>query len=293
MHKVRILTGLIAASVAVLTLWLLQTPLLGVLLIFFSAIAAYEICHMAKIKNKPMIVAATVMAALMPPLVEYGLLSRLGLPVFPMVFGACLLMVVFMLARFKQTQFIHLLFALLAGLVVPLAFAALVYFRDIFRDAGGVFIEQNLAVFFLFFSFCCAWLTDAFAFLCGVTLGKHKMCPNISPKKTWEGAIGGVLGTTLANLGFAAMFNAFFLEHYRVNLPGVVILSIILCVVSMVGDLTASTVKRNQGIKDFGKLFPGHGGVMDRFDSMAFVMPTLIALFQLAESFGIPLWTII
>jgi phosphatidate cytidylyltransferase len=96
--------------------------------------------------------------------------------------------------------------------------------------------------------------------------------------------------TTLVNVGLAAWFNAMFLENFRVSLWAVVALSIPLCVIAMIGDLTASVLKRNLGVKDFGTLMPGHGGAIDRFDSFFFVCPMMLALFRAAQGFGICLF---
>jgi len=116
--------------------------------------------------------------------------------------------------------------------------------------------------------FLIAFGTDIFAYFVGVTLGKHKLCPNLSPKKSIEGAIGGVLGAVILN----GLFLYFVLPEYFV--PGIII-SVLGSVISQCGDLAASLFKRHMGIKDYGKLIPGHGGVMDRFDSVIFVAPVI------------------
>lgn len=111
-----------------------------------------------------------------------------------------------------------------------------------------------------------AFGTDIFAYFAGVTLGKHKLCPKISPKKSIEGSIGGILGSVILCSGFAMLFADEFLVHC-------VIIGILGGVISQFGDLTASIFKRKMGIKDYGNLIPGHGGIMDRFDSVLFTGP--------------------
>lgn len=111
-----------------------------------------------------------------------------------------------------------------------------------------------------------AFVTDTAAYFSGVFLGKHKMTPVISPKKTWEGAIGGVIGTILVSALFAFVFMKPVIIHCM-------IMGCLGAVVSMIGDLTASIFKRKMGIKDYGNLIPGHGGIMDRFDSVLFTAP--------------------
>lgn len=113
-----------------------------------------------------------------------------------------------------------------------------------------------------------AFAADIMAYFTGMAFGKHKLCPNLSPKKTVEGAVGGLLGSGIA----AGIFGYFFLtEHLAESIA----IGIFGGLVSMAGDLTASAFKRQMGIKDYGKLIPGHGGILDRFDSVIFVAPAI------------------
>ena len=289
--KTRIITGLAYGCLAVAALFLLQSPLLQCLIIAFSVMAAYELCHAAQMKNKAMIGAAMAAAALTPPVLEYWplLYERLHIPAYPLLLGYFILLLVLMLARFEVTRFSHVLYTLFASLGVPGAMTTIVLLRDSVQAREGAAYEPNLAAWLIFFTLCCAWLTDALAYFAGRTLGKHQLAPHISPKKTVEGAIGGIVGLTVANLGFVLLFNQVFLKQYKINLLAVCLLSLVLGAVSVVGDLAASVLKRNYGVKDFGKFFPGHGGVMDRFDSLLLVSPVVYALLQLEQSLGLHL----
>lgn len=132
-------------------------------------------------------------------------------------------------------------------------------------------------MFYVVLVFLSSWICDTCAYFSGVKLGKHKMAPVLSPKKSWEGAVGGVLGSML--ITFIYLF--FAREYMSINMLGVVILTIIdgvACIFSMMGDLAASAIKRNYNIKDYGKLIPGHGGIMDRFDSIIFTAPIIYYL---------------
>ena len=111
-----------------------------------------------------------------------------------------------------------------------------------------------------------AFITDTFCYFSGMLFGKHKLIPRISPKKTIEGAIGGTLVCILAFIAYGAIVSKF--TELNPDYLALAITGLILAIVSQIGDLVASAVKRNYGIKDYGKLFPGHGGVMDRFDSL-------------------------
>lgn len=124
-------------------------------------------------------------------------------------------------------------------------------------------------------AFGVAYGCDAMAYLGGRTFGRHKLCPEVSPKKTVEGAVCGLAGGVLLGL----LVRAFFVHLLRMPMPGIpaaILLGVIGSVAGQVGDLTASLLKRHSGIKDYGKIFPGHGGVMDRFDSVVF---TLIVMY--------------
>lgn len=119
-----------------------------------------------------------------------------------------------------------------------------------------------------------AFGTDIFAYFTGVTIGKHKLCPKISPKKSIEGSVGGILGSVL----LCGIFGHFFAPEY---LTHCIIIAILGGVVSQFGDLTASIFKRKMGIKDYGNLIPGHGGILDRFDSVLFTAPLVYYYIQL------------
>lgn len=127
--------------------------------------------------------------------------------------------------------------------------------------------------------FLCSWGSDTFAYVAGVAFGKHKMAPVLSPKKSIEGAIGGVIGAAVLGAAYAAVFAD------QLNMTNPVLIFAIICgagaLISMVGDLAASAIKRNHGIKDYGKLIPGHGGIMDRFDSVIYVAPIIWILLQI------------
>jgi len=124
------------------------------------------------------------------------------------------------------------------------------------------------------------WISDVFAYFTGVLFGRHKVVPHISPKKTWEGCIGGVVGCA-AVVGFVFSFFVYPILETRLSFPVFVALSILagiaLSVLSQFGDWTASAIKRWTGIKDFGTLLPGHGGLLDRFDSAFFTLPVAFA----------------
>ena len=136
-------------------------------------------------------------------------------------------------------------------------------------------------------AFIGAWVTDTFAYFTGMLLGKHKLIPDVSPKKTVEGAIGGMAFCTLSFVGFACLYNQFWADGKLLPLWLMAIVGFLVSIVSQVGDLSLSLLKRKYGIKDFGKVFPGHGGVLDRFDSVLAVSIMLTVCFVVFTMLGL------
>lgn len=139
---------------------------------------------------------------------------------------------------------------------------------------------ENASVL-IWLPFLCAWFTDTAAYFTGVSIGKHKLFPSISPNKTIEGYIGGIVGCSLLTTAFGAMMNRF---GYDVGIINFIILGLVCGLASEIGDLVGSYIKRFTGIKDFGKLIPGHGGILDRFDSILFTMPVVYYYFLLIQN---------
>ncbi len=137
----------------------------------------------------------------------------------------------------------------------------------------GFSMQEDYGYFFLLLTFIVTWAADTFAYFSGIKFGKKKLCPTISPKKTVEGSLGGLLGSILAGIIMGFIFN----NNYNSSIPFIhfIMMGLIGGIFSQLGDLTASSIKRYCGVKDFGKLLPGHGGLLDRFDSMLFTVPLI------------------
>ena len=146
-----------------------------------------------------------------------------------------------------------------------LTILGIIYFGWFFSHIGFLTNMQN-GFAHIFFLFVLVELNDAMAFICGKLFGRHKMTPNISPNKTWEGAVGAMLAT----VGFAFLFR-FAIPEY--NSWQVLVIGLLLSIGGTFGDLVVSFIKRDLKIKDMGKLIPGHGGLLDRFDSIIFAAP--------------------
>ena len=158
-------------------------------------------------------------------------------------------------------------YCLMSGLIVPLLLSALARIRT-WPDSTK----------YILIPFIMAYFSDTGAYFIGVFFGKHKMCPNISPKKSWEGFYGGILTAVLGMVLYCYILD---ISDYRVNYAFAVLYGLVGSVGSVFGDLLMSAIKRQTGIKDYGKLIPGHGGILDRFDSVLITAPLTEALLLL------------
>lgn len=139
-------------------------------------------------------------------------------------------------------------------------------------------------VFLVWLIFITSWVSDTCAYFAGSLFGKHKMTPNLSPKKSWEGAVGGILGSTIASV----LYGLFYVNHFNISYIYLIPFGVIGALgafISMCGDLVASAIKRNNDVKDFGTIIPGHGGILDRFDSVLFTAPMVYFLIVLFIKF--------
>lgn len=282
--KVKIISGAVASLLAIGVLAVVQTIVPVLLLCVVAAIACYEILRTAKVENKAVYGFSMLCAASMPLLVAYHPLEKSGLPLPPYLVLYCMLLLICMLAQYKKTKFEHIAIALYASLFIPFTLSSLILVRDLHKEFPAFFHPAH-SMMLVLMGLTSSWMTDTCAYLVGSKLGKHKLAPNISPKKSIEGAIGGVLGNTVVN----TIIYFCFLPYFRFNvirLWMVLAFSVLLSVLSIMGDLSASVIKRNYGQKDFGNLMPGHGGAMDRFDSYTFVMPVVWIIVRIGMCFA-------
>jgi len=279
--KVRILSGVIAALFAIGIMVILQTIVPVLILMPVCAIATFEILRTAKVKNKGIQGLSMAVSFAMPLILEYDLLRKSPLPLAALLVLFCLALLVCMLAQYEKTKFEHVAVALYAALFIPFAIASLVLVRKMHIVYPASF-QQSHSLFFVLTALTSCWMTDTGAFFFGSKFGKHKLAPKISPKKSVEGAFGGVFMNVLVNTIIFLICNHFYFVKTSVKLWMVIPVSAVFSVISMLGDLSASVIKRNYGQKDFGNIMPGHGGVMDRFDSYSFVMPLMWILLTAA-----------
>lgn len=160
---------------------------------------------------------------------------------------------------------------------ISMTLLGIVYIPFLFSHL--LFIEKlKYGNIILWLPFLTAWFTDTFAYFVGVYMGRVKLCPRISPKKTVEGFIGGIVGSVTLSVISGFIINSFGID---IKIIHFVITGFLCAIASVLGDLAASYIKRYTGIKDFGNIIPGHGGIMDRFDSILFTAPVIYYYFAL------------
>ncbi|MBR4242268.1 MAG: phosphatidate cytidylyltransferase [Eubacterium sp.] len=277
--KQRVITAIALLSLLAVVVWQIYTPIFIIVISVFSAIAANEIMKCAKVSNKFILVLGTAAAFLIPFFSSASILEPIissdvwfniigFVPKFVWVTLIILAFFLAMLSDYANTKFEDVAVSIVASLIVPAVFSIF----GILRDITGY--SNQLGVYFIFYALICALATDTGAQLGGMAFGKTKMSPNISPKKTIEGAVCGIIFSIILNAVAIMLYNRFAIIGLTKTQATVLLVAVpFISFMGMMGDLTASVLKRNFGVKDFGKIFPGHGGVMDRFDSTLFTLP--------------------
>ena len=264
MFKTRLLSGILLVAAALLTIISGGAVLLTVLLCV-SFIGAMELYRAMGVHKEGYGLLET--AAYLGILLYYGGMAldfqRYGMMAVILTLVLLMFVYVFTYPKYEASQVMAAVFGVLY-VGVMLSF---------------IFLTRNLpsGKYIVWLIFICSWGCDTCAYCVGMLIGKHKMAPVLSPKKSVEGAVGGVVGAALLGAVYAAVFHEPAAEYAVICAIGALI--------SMVGDLAASAIKRNQGIKDYGKLIPGHGGILDRFDSVIFTAPVIyyMSLFLLVR----------
>ena len=244
--------------------------------VFFAAVAAlsliasYEFYRMVRKQDtKPL--PASLFALVVLAVYSLSALILLGTLSEALFFPLVLLLLIVFLAKRVFTHDVNSATLFQGALYIGLPFASLTYVH-----AQGI-----MALLYLLML---AMLTDVFAYFTGIRFGKHKLAPRISPKKTVEGAIGGTLIAVGIATPFALYFDLFGIGDSFSSIALVVLFSVMVSLIAQLGDLIASAFKRRYDIKDFSNLMPGHGGILDRFDSTMFAATVLTLFLLLAEA---------
>ena len=253
--KQRIISAFFAVILLVLVL-LSNKYVLDVVVAIISSMAIFEVLSAIKMKEYKIMRTIAILMPFALLLTFYVCKEYIGAVVY--LFIAAFLLT--MLFDHKRYTFDTAVKFITVSLMISLMFIHVSFVRSM--DNGVL----NLWVILIG-----CWITDTCAYFTGYVCGKHKLAPTISPKKTIEGSIGGVVGVTVVLVAYAYVMGNIY--NISANLLYAAIIGLICGVISQLGDLCASIIKRENGVKDFGNIMPGHGGVMDRFDSFLFVVP--------------------
>ncbi len=257
----RIISSVIGILIGITVLFLSDTPVLNAVLAVFAVIGIYELYKANKcLEYKAISVLAFFYGASSPfiCMLENQIYEKVFTTATIIGFFACYFFV------HKKMSIEKLFYAICVPFFLSYSLISIYQMHEMSEKHGVVFILLAL---------CGAWIADSAAYFVGTFLGKHKLCPDISPKKTIEGFAGGLIFNGLFFIIFNLIYVTFFAEGCSVNYISSFFLGVTCALIGTVGDLSASLIKRQCGIKDFGKLMPGHGGFMDRFDSVLFVAP--------------------
>jgi len=260
--KSRIIVAVLLVPLLLAVMLLTPDICFAIVVAAISSTAAYE---MLTVTNTHLGKWTTGCAVLSSAAIPMGACFSVDISIIAIY---CLVVLVFMRAvlAYKtegQVSFFSIVMIVFAGGIIPLLLSSLVELRVIGKTYALI-------------PFVIAFLSDAGAYFIGLALGKRKLIPKISPKKTVEGSIGGFLVSTVAMLVYAAILDRFF--HMDVNYALALMYAILGSAVTQFGDLAFSMIKRELEIKDFGELLAEHGGMLDRFDSMIFLAPLVLVL---------------
>lgn len=256
--KQRVITGIIAALIFIgMLLW--GGYAYALLIVLLALIGYHEYAKLNRIEGAgsgTFVGYLGVLIVLLPlELLEWNIELTRGQNIW-FILLALFVLTVF----FKGKADLHKIAVLFTGVIY-------IGYGFHYMIATRVLLEDGLL--WSLFIFGCIWLTDTGAYFSGMLLGRHPLAPSISPNKTIEGAVGGVLVSVLFALGFA-----FFSDGW-INYGSAAVLAVVIAVLGQLGDLIQSAYKRMQGVKDSGTIFPGHGGVLDRVDSWLIVFPAI------------------
>lgn len=281
--KSRLLTALIGVPIAIAWLFSLYVPVVfSAVLAVVGLIAEFEMLRVFEVKNIAFKVLCLATSAGVIFMADYN--KYLNIPLFPIIAAIVIVSLIIMVLDFENLKFEQVVCSLFCALLTSEALACVILFRDCYLTWPEKFVKAD-GVFFILLAFFSSWISDGCALFAGRLFGKHKLAEKISPKKTVEGAIGGLAGNVIFCIALFFIMNKFFGLGENITLLFTVISSAVLSIISIFGDLAASTIKRHHGIKDFGNLLPGHGGIMDRFDSSVFVFAALYSTVAVIGNF--------
>lgn len=277
--KQRIISAAIGIALFITVMFANSVPFVfNAVISIVAVMAIWELFVATKyVSNKPLLITCMAFAAIVPFFRDpyFNLASKTSCFLFIFI------LFIIMIKNKDSLRMEQIGLVFMMCTLIPFSFSSLIYLRDLSLDPH-MHLWRRDGVFLVILAAIGAWIADAGAYFVGKAFGKHKLSPEISPNKTVEGFVGGIVFNMVA---FVVACIAFQLYDHSVafNYPLLLILAIFCACAGTVGDLAASFIKRSCHIKDFGRIMPGHGGVLDRFDSMLMVAPLLYVVLQILQ----------
>lgn len=270
--KIRIISASVAIVIALIVLFLHKTIVLEIAIALLIVGMLFELFRATKcLRYLPTTIICYAYGLTVPFFQFMGKWSGLVTLCWAMLCFATLLY------QFKTIKFDKFAVIMFFTVFITASMNSLISIHNLTEDHG---------LFLIVLTLCGAWLADSGAYFAGTFFGKHKLCPNISPKKTVEGFIGGTITNGLIFLIIAVVYSKLIVTDVTLDYFLLFIYGMACSVIGLLGDLSASLVKRQYEIKDYGNIMPGHGGIMDRFDSVLFVAPFMYAVLSYFPIFG-------
>lgn len=269
--KIRTITSAIILAVTVPLIIFSQYLIYPIALALCSLLAVFEMLRVIGVEKKWIISVPVYVIAPILPLGSYLVNSV----VEQLQYILCAVAIIFAYMLYAMSVAVFSKGRITVALVSEVFFTVSYVIMSFTSLCLVRYLHHGL--FFLMLVFICAWMCDCAAYLVGSLVGKHKLIPEISPKKTVEGAIGGIVVTVLSCILYGYLVDVF-TENITPDYLVLGVIGLLLSIVAQLGDLIASLIKREHGVKDYGTLLPGHGGIMDRFDSILAISTILMII---------------
>lgn len=273
----RVLVAVICVPLLMVVMLCMPSLAMAILVSLIAALSCFELLRAVEEDLPQILKWISVLAAALVPLGTW-LAGKIGLELQTTYFLALLLMVILFVVAIgnheteSEVYFQQIAVCLFGGVLLPAFLGALVELR--MMDYGKLLVVLPFVV---------AFITDGGAYFSGVFLGKHRGITNVSPNKSLEGYIGGLVIGVIACLIYGLVVHT--LKQIAVSYLALAVYGLIGGLITELGDLAFSLIKRQYGVKDFGNVLPGHGGIMDRFDSMVFAAPAVLLMVQIFPAF--------
>ncbi len=262
--KTRLITAGVASAIVITLLVFKSTLAMPIALALICAIGVFEIIRATRmLYNIPMLVVSLLLSISIP-FVEY---FKLPIPLIMIYYGYFLLFAASILVKFETDK--------LAGCFISFVMICSLTFG---LNCAHKMFSWEFGMFYFLLAAFTAFVSDAGAYFVGSTVGRTHFAPNVSPNKTVEGSIGGLACSIIVNIIFAFIYSYMFANGAKINFAVLIITVLIASAAGMIGDLFASAVKRLFGVKDYGRIMPGHGGIMDRCDSIILTLSVVYVI---------------